>query len=393
MAIEELSRACANLRDAGLDFALLSSHENVAYVSGFDVPVPLGAPTDFSGGYPLALALVNAREESGALLVADSYGGLATPQNRLGAIKQYPIFDTFKAVDPLASFVGCVRDALRAAGVAPGTRTKIGIELETLPAALVRLLSEEFKKAAVVSCRPSMDAARRRKTKREIDLLRNAAHIADAGQRELVHAAQHFTAATELEVWAALGTRVQEAAQKNSPVPLVGELVTGPRTCEVRYPGGPQQRRISAGDTGILDISVRVDGYWSDCCNVVVFGREPSAEQKRYFKGARDGFEAAVGALRPGARCCDVDAAVRDAFAKNGFGVTHYSGHQIGATVNENPRVVPFETSLVEAGMVFCFEPGVYAGPGGSTGARLERMVAVTETGNEILNQFPWGMA
>ncbi len=42
--------------------------------------------------------------------------------------------------------------------------------------------------------------------------------------------------------------------------------------------------------------------------------------------------------------------------------------------------------------MVFCFEPGVYAGPAGTTGARLERMVAVTDSGNEILNQFPWGM-
>ena len=69
MAVEELTKACANLRDAGLDFALLSSHENVAYVSGFDIPAPLGAATDFSGGYPLGLAVLNAKEETGVLIV------------------------------------------------------------------------------------------------------------------------------------------------------------------------------------------------------------------------------------------------------------------------------------------------------------------------------------
>ena len=88
-------RACVNLRGAGLDFALLSSHENIAYVSGFDEPVPIGAPTDFSGGFPLALVVLNAKEETGALLVADTYGGLASAQSTLGTPVKFPIFNSF----------------------------------------------------------------------------------------------------------------------------------------------------------------------------------------------------------------------------------------------------------------------------------------------------------
>jgi len=99
---------------------------------------------------------------------------------------------------------------------------------------------------------------------------------------------------------------------------------------------------------------------------------------------------------RPGlyalALCCDVDLAARNALKKSGLPAAHYSGHQIGATVNEGPRIVPFDTTAVQAGMVFCFEPGAYAGPEGTTGARLERMVLVTDSGSEVLNQFPWGM-
>ncbi len=390
MAAEELKRACVNLRGAGLDFALLTSHENVVYTSGFDEPVLIGAPRDFSGGFPLSLVVLNAREQTATLLAADTYGGLAAEQSTVGAPVIFSIFDSFKAVDPLQSFVTAVQGALRAAGL--GARGSIGIEPETLPAVLARLLADEFRSVTVSSAGPSLEKARMTKTPREIQTMRRSAQVADAGQRALVTAAAGFTGGTEFEVWGAVASAVMEAADKPAPVPLVGELVSGPRTCEVRYPGGPRLRRIEPGDTGILDISVRVDGYWCDCCNTVVFGREPSTEQKKYYAASRDGFEAAVGALRPGIRCCDVDAAVRGAFARHGFGVAHYSGHQIGATVNERPRVVSYDPTTVEAGMVFCFEPGVYAGPGGNTGARLERMVLVTGSGCEVLNQFPWGM-
>ena len=392
MATEELKRACVNLRGAGLDFALLTSHENIAYVSGFDEPVPIGAPRDFSGGFPLALVLLNCREETGTLLVADTYKGLASAQSALGSPVTFPIFDSFSAVDPVQSFVTAVQGALQSAGLKSRARGTVGAELETLPAVILKLFLDAFRGVTVSNARPSLEKARMTKTPHEIQLMRKAAEVADAGQRAFVQAATRFTEATEFDVWAAVSTAVMEAAAKPQPVPLVGELVTGPRTCEVKYPGGPRQRRIAAGDTGILDISVRVDGYWCDCCNAVVFGREPGEDQKRYYKASKDGFEAAVEALRPGTRCCDIDAAVRAAFKRNGFDVTHYSGHQIGATVNERPRVVSYDPTPVEPGMVFCFEPGVYAGPGGTTGSRLERMVLVTDSGSEVLNRFPWGM-
>jgi Xaa-Pro aminopeptidase len=333
---------------------------------------------------------LDCREEAGTLLVADTYGALASAQSLLGKLVTFPIFDSFSAVDPVQSFVKAVQGALQGAGLGGRAGGKIGVELETLPAVALRLLLEVFPRVTVADARPSLEKARMTKTPREIRLLRRTAQVADAGQRAFVKAASDFSGATEFEVWAAVSAAVMEAA--GGPVPLVGELVTGPRTNEVRYPGGPKQRRIEAGDSGILDISARVDGYWSDCCNAVVFGREPGEDQKRYYKASKDGFEAAVGALRPGVRCCDIDAAVRAAFKQNGFGVAHYSGHQIGATVNERPRVVSYDLTPVEPGMVFCFEPGVYAGPGGTTGARLERMVLVTDSGCEVLNQFPWGM-
>src|SRR5207245_28033 len=77
---------------------------------------------------------------------------------------------------------------------------------------------------------------------------------------------------------------------------VTGELVTGARTAQVA-PGGPVGRQIAIGEGALLDISPRVAGYWADCTNTVVFGAEPTAEQRRYFDAARESCEAAIATL------------------------------------------------------------------------------------------------
>ena len=141
-----------------------------------------------------------------------------------------------------------------------------------------------------------------------------------------------------------------------------------------------------------MDLGVRYRGYWSDCTNTFVCDAEPTAEQLRYYRAARDAFDAAVAELRPGQRACDAHIAAAGALEKHGLKPAHYAGHQIGASVNEGPRLVPYDESEISAGMVFAVEPGAYGGPEAGTGARAEKLVLVTEHGPEILSRFQWGM-
>jgi Xaa-Pro aminopeptidase len=172
-----------------------------------------------------------------------------------------------------------------------------------------------------------------------------------------------------------------------------GELVTGPRTTSVNYPGGPRDRVTEPGDGALMDISQRFDGYWSDCTNThVIGGIAPTEHQKKYARASQAAFEAAYGALRPGALASGVWAAANAAYEKHGLAMPHYMGHQIGATVNELPRLVPYDHTPIQANMVFAVEPGAYEGPGGTFGARSEKMIWVTETGPELLSQFEWGI-
>jgi Xaa-Pro aminopeptidase len=235
---------------------------------------------------------------------------------------------------------------------------------------------------------PSLEAARWIKTPREIELVRQAVRVADAAQQALLDCA-HSSGMSDVDVW----DRIVGAMERRVGRPLIasGELVTGERTRTVA-PGGPIGRRIERGDTGLLDISPRVNGYWADCTNTVVFDAEPSPDQLRYFRAARDAMEAGAEACRPGARARDVEAAVRAAFAKHNFPVAHYSGHQLGTSVNERPRLVQYDDSVIEPNMVFAIEPGSYGQDAAATGARAEKVVLVTETGPEFLSQFDWGM-
>ncbi|MCL6443107.1 MAG: Xaa-Pro peptidase family protein [Alicyclobacillus sp.] len=388
---EELSRAIAELRRESVDAAVLTSCENVTYTTGFPVPMHVGPIAAFAGVWPLAIAVIDCTEEQVVLIVADAYlqDAVRAVDTRRCQVLSFPTFGHFEPVDCAKEYGQHFTSVLSSlfAGIQPKV---VAVEYHALPVPLHESLVDALPRSNLVSAQQALNRARWTKTSREIALLRRVSAIADEGQRALVELARTTNSPTsEIELWSKIECRM--AALAGSRLTITGELVSGPRIATVA-PGGPINRRVHPGDSGLMDISPRYAGYWADCTNTVVFGGPPSSEQRRYFRAARDAFETAVSLLRPGTKCSDIEQAVRKTFAAHGFPIAHYSGHQVGVSVNEQPRLVPYDHSIVEPGMVFAIEPGVYAGPEGSLGARAERMVLVTEDGPEILSQFPWGI-
>ncbi|MBW7883000.1 MAG: aminopeptidase P family protein [Caldilineaceae bacterium] len=385
---DEWVRADAACAAAGMQAFLVSSLADVTYVSGFEVPVPVGAGAELAYGIPLALCTVG--DAHSWLVAPDGLAASAQRHSRLQEVVPFATFDHFQPADSEASFVDAVRSSLRAAGLATAPAV-LGVQARTLPYAVARLLQEEFPHLRLVELSPALQEARRIKTTREIGLLRRAAAIADIGHNTLAELAA-TAGRSEFEMWAEITARMFAAV--GHEVPVAGELVTGERTRTVAYPNGPRNRVTRAGDAALMDISQRIDGYWSDCTNThVIGGVAATPEQRRYAKASQAACEAAMDALRPGARASDAWTAADRAFQAHGLQSAHYAGHQIGVTVNELPRLVPYDDTLIEAGMVFSVEPGVYQGPEGDFGARSEKMVLVTAAGPEILSTFQWGIA
>jgi Xaa-Pro dipeptidase len=167
----------------------------------------------------------------------------------------------------------------------------------------------------------------------------------------------------------------------------VSDAVSGPRTWEI---GGPATtRRLQPGDIFLLDISTRCQGYFADTTRCFILD-DPSAELQRMHRTLEEAVQAGQDAIRPGLRAGELDAIVRGVVHAAGYAPAHFPhhvGHGIGLAPQEDPWIVPDSDQVLEEGMVFTLEPGIYIP--GVGGMRLEDNFVVTAGGCQALSHYP----
>lgn len=146
------------------------------------------------------------------------------------------------------------------------------------------------------------------------------------------------------------------------------------------------------GDVLVTGASTPVWGYLSELERTMFVG-EPTGEQERMFAHMLGLQDLAFDAIRPGARCRDVDEAVRAYFEEHGLWPhwRHHTGHAIGLRYHEGPFLDSGDDTEIRPGMVFTVEPGLYSPELG--GFRHSDTVLVTESGTEILTYYPRDLA
>ncbi|RDD53296.1 MAG: aminopeptidase P family protein [Candidatus Korarchaeota archaeon NZ13-K] len=145
---------------------------------------------------------------------------------------------------------------------------------------------------------------------------------------------------------------------------------------------------IRRGDVLVTGATANVSGYCSELERTLVVG-SPSPEQERFFKLMMGARSVALGMVRAGVRCSDVDRAVRKFFEENGLNEhwRHHTGHGIGLDFHEAPFLdVGYERTL-EEGMVISVEPGIYVR--GLGGFRHSDTILVTSDGFEFITHYP----
>ncbi len=137
----------------------------------------------------------------------------------------------------------------------------------------------------------------------------------------------------------------------------------------------------------VIDFGVRFQGYYSDETQTLILG-SPDREQRRIYDIVRKAQERALRAVRPGVNVREIDGAARKVIERAGYGrcFGHGTGHGVGLAVHEEPSISPRGQGIVEEGMVFTLEPGIYLP--GRAGVRLEDMVRVTSRGCERLTHL-----
>ena len=145
---------------------------------------------------------------------------------------------------------------------------------------------------------------------------------------------------------------------------------------------------FQAGDVLVTGATAPVWGYHSELERTMVIG-PPSDEQKRLFDHMVALQDLAFDAIRPGARCADVDRAVRAYYEEQELWPSwrHHVGHAIGLRYHEGPFLDRGDDTEIRPGMVFTVEPGLYSAELG--GFRHSDTVAVTDDGLDFLTFYP----
>jgi Xaa-Pro dipeptidase len=145
---------------------------------------------------------------------------------------------------------------------------------------------------------------------------------------------------------------------------------------------------FQAGDVLVTGATAPVWGYLSELERTMVIG-EPSSQQRELFDHMVALQDIAFGAIKPGARCSDVDRAVRAYYDEHELWDywKHHVGHAIGLRYHEGPFLDIGDDTEIKPGMVFTVEPGLYAD--GVGGFRHSDTVVVTDDDIDFLTYYP----
>jgi Xaa-Pro aminopeptidase len=219
------------------------------------------------------------------------------------------------------------------------------------------------------------------KDSEEIASLRGAAHGADRSLQALL--AQPLSGKTELDVIRFLHAQLLQNGHETIGTGIVGAGENGASPHHKT-----STRTLEVGQAVVIDFGGGSKDYRSDITRTFHIG-EPSAEFRRVYEIVQEAQQRAFEAVRPGVWAEDIDATARSYISQQGYGAyfLHRTGHGIGLDNHEPPYLVEGDVTVLEPGMMFSIEPGVYLK--GQFGVRIEDIVMVTPTGAERLNEFP----
>jgi Xaa-Pro aminopeptidase len=365
---DRFDRARGALAASGADALLLGLGADLRYLTGYTA-------------HALErLTMLLLRPDGPAVLVAPRLEAMAASGSPAATAGLMDIEAWDETEDPYA----LVAARLRGAGRAADGRLLVD---PSLPARHLLRLQEALSGRPFALSTEVMRELRITKAPDEVDLLRRAAHAADRVVARV--AAGSLVGRTEAEASREVRDLLIAEGHDEASFAIVA---SGPNGASPHHGAG--ERRLQPGDPVVLDIGGTIDGYGSDITRMLwVAGPEnairPTAEFLQVFDLVKRAQAAATAAVRPGARCGDLDEVARAVIRDGGFGEAfiHRLGHGIGLEAHEDPYLVAGNDEELAVGHAFSIEPGIYLD--GRFGVRLEDIVVCGPDGPDVLNEAP----
>lgn len=350
MKENRLNRVLKKLEEKGLEQMLITDSASIFYLTGKWI-----APGE------RLLALYINKNGNNKLFINE----LFTVTEDLGVEKVW-FSDTQDGVEMIAKYT----DSNKA----------IGIDKNMAARFLLRLM-ELNGASSYVNASICVDSVRACKSEEEIEKMRDASNINDKAMARFKELAKEGVTEAQMadqmeKIYKDLG------ADGHSFEPLVG---FGANAAIGHYEGA--DGKLKPGDCVLIDVGCKKDSYCADMTRTF-FYKEVSEEHKKIYELVKKANETAESIIKPGVRFCDIDRVARKVIEDAGYGdkFTHRLGHSIGIEVHEFGDVSSTNTNVVEEGMIFSIEPGIYIE--GDIGVRIEDLVLVTKDGVEVLNHY-----
>ena len=357
----------AGMQRRELDALLVTTPENITYLTGFESP----------GHYWFQALVVPAQGETFTVSRLLETSG----------IEAYSWIEHNLAYNDDDDQMAVLAARLTEFGLASST---VGFEKECwfFTAAQQEQLFANLKDARFVDASGSVEACRLIKSELEVDMIRQAARTTEAGMRAGIAAV--VEGATENDVAAAISyAMIKAGSEWPSIVPFVASGERG----AIGHATW-RERTLQRGDSVFLEVAGCRRRYHAPMMRTCVVG-PPAPELEAAFQVGIDAFQACVEAIRPGAVAADVDAAARAVVANSGFGGTQASrvAYSVGIAVPPDwgegniLSIKPGEERTLQTNMTFHLLPWVQIP--GKGGVGCTETIRVTETGCELLTDLP----
>lgn len=221
---------------------------------------------------------------------------------------------------------------------------------------------------------PVLQKLQLRKTKQEIDTMIEAGNWADVAFEIGFSAIKEGV--KEKEIVAEIEYQLKR--QGVSKMSFDTTVLVGPHAASPH--GEPNDTPVKPNELVLFDLGVLYKGYCSDATRTVAY-QEPTKFQEKIYHIVLEAQLAAQSAVKPGVTAHQLDKIARDVIESYGYkeAFNHRLGHGIGASIHEYPSIVAGNDLVIEEGMCFSIEPGIYLPD--QIGVRIEDCIYVTEDG------------
>jgi Xaa-Pro aminopeptidase len=343
-----LKKLLPRLEKEGLNAFLVSQADNRRYLSGFTG----------SAGYLLVT------KKASLLLVDFRY----TEQAQL----QAPGWDIVEVKGAPHNFLP---------GLLAGQRIKtLGLEASHMSLTSYSLLQEAVKNGPnLVLTEGLVEGLRQVKEPGELALLKKAARLSDKALDSVIPHLKPGAAESEL-AWE-IEKSMRERGSESLPFEPI--VASGPQSAMPH--ARATARTLGEREPVLIDIGARVQGYGSDLSRTFPVG-EADDNFSRIYSLVLEAQERALSGIRPGMKGEEADRLAREVIETAGYGERfgHGLGHGVGLAPHEAPHLGPNSQDVLEAGMAFTVEPGIYI-PGWG-GVRIEDLVVLEKDGPRLLS-------